>query len=40
MEKEFNQLDKNKGGMILFNEFIDWALRKNLDLEDDIDLEE
>ena len=40
MGTEFNQLDKNKAGMILFNEFIDWALRKNLDLEDDIDLEE
>ena len=27
----------NGGGQILFSEFVDWALEKNLDLEDDID---
>ena len=32
---EFNKIDKNGGGQILFNEFVPWALSKNLDLEDD-----
>jgi hypothetical protein len=27
--------DKNGGGQILFSEFIDWALAKNLDIEKD-----
>jgi hypothetical protein len=27
------------GGQILFSEFVDWALEKNLDLEDDVDIE-
>ena len=30
-------LFSNAGGQILFSEFVDWALEKNLDLEDDID---
>ena len=34
---EFDSIDKNGGGQILFNEFVDWALSKNLDLEDDED---
>ncbi|TRY81163.1 hypothetical protein TCAL_16785 [Tigriopus californicus] len=37
MEAEFDAIDKNGGGQILFSEFVDWALEKNLDLEDDID---
>lgn len=37
MEEEFASIDKNGGGQILFNEFVDWALAKNLDLEDDVD---
>ena len=37
MEAEFAKIDKNGGGQILFNEFVDWALEKNLDIEDDID---
>eukprot|EP00090_Calanus_glacialis_P000251 TRINITY_DN10165_c0_g1_i1.p1 TRINITY_DN10165_c0_g1~~TRINITY_DN10165_c0_g1_i1.p1 ORF type:complete len:183 (-),score=50.60 TRINITY_DN10165_c0_g1_i1:189-737(-) len=37
MEAEFAKIDKNGGGQILFSEFVDWALEKNLDIEDDID---
>ena len=37
MEKAFDAIDKNGGGQILFAEFVDWALSKNLDLEDDED---
>ncbi|XP_065674524.1 flagellar calcium-binding protein TB-44A [Hydra vulgaris] len=36
-EAEFKVIDKNHGGFILFDEFCDWAIKKNLDLEDDID---
>ena len=38
--KLFFALFSNGGGQILFSEFVDWALEKNLDLEDDIDEEE
>ena len=38
MEAEFDKIDTNAGGQILFTEFVDWALEKNLDLEDDIDV--
>ncbi|XP_040580832.1 flagellar calcium-binding protein [Lepeophtheirus salmonis] len=37
MEAEFSSIDANGGGQILFNEFVIWALKKNLDIEDDID---
>ena len=40
METEYQKIDTNGGGQILFSEFIEWALDKNLDLEDDIDYEE
>lgn len=33
----FKEADKDGKGMILFIEFCDWAIRKNLDLEDDDD---
>jgi len=36
-EQAFNDIDTNKGGSILFDEFCDWAIKKNLDLEDDDD---
>jgi len=36
-EAEFDKIDENKGGQILFSEFIQYALSKNLDLEDDVD---
>ena len=34
---EFQKIDKNGGGEVLFDEFCEWAIRKNLDLEDDDD---
>merc|ERR1712107_233110 len=34
---EIEKIDANGGGQILFTEFVDWALEKNLDIEDDID---
>ena len=37
MEAEFDSIDTNEGGMILFQEFTNWAFSKNFDLEDDID---
>ncbi|KAK3251352.1 hypothetical protein CYMTET_39307 [Cymbomonas tetramitiformis] len=36
-EAEFQIIDANGGGMVLFIEFADWAIKKNLDLEDDDD---
>lgn len=33
--EEFQKIDKNGGGIILFDEFAEWALRLGLDLEDD-----
>ena len=39
-EAEFKAIDKNGGGMLLFDEFADWALKKHLDLEDDDDFED
>ena len=33
----FSEIDKNGGGIILFDEFCAWAIKKNLDLEDDDD---
>lgn len=33
-DAEFDTIDANKGGFILFDEFADWGLKKNLDLED------
>ena len=32
-EQEFKAIDKNGGGIILFSEFCDWAIKKSLDLE-------
>merc|ERR1712154_611838 len=40
MEAEFDNIDENEGGMILFQEFCKWAFSKNFDLEDDVDSEE
>ncbi len=34
-KQTWNEVDRNGGGKVLFNEFCDWAIRKNLDLEDD-----
>jgi len=37
MEASFKEIDTNGGGFILFDEFCKWAIKKNLDLEDDDD---
>ncbi|CAM6098372.1 unnamed protein product [Calypogeia fissa] len=34
-DAEFDTIDDNKGGSILFEEFADWGLKKHLELEDD-----
>ena len=36
-EAMFKECDADGKGMVLFNEFSDWAIKKNLDLEDDDD---
>lgn len=36
---EFKQIDSNGGGQILFDEFCDWSIGRNLDLDDDDDFE-
>ena len=33
----WKEADKDGGGEILFAEFVDWAISKNLDIEDDDD---
>lgn len=33
--RSFREIDTNRGGIVLFDEFADWALRKGLDLDDD-----
>merc|ERR1711872_146081 len=40
LEAEFDNIDTNGGGQILFNEFIDWALKKDLDIDDDVEPED
>jgi len=37
MAAEFKKIDKNGGGIILFDEFCEWAIAKNLDLDDDVE---
>ena len=39
-EAEFAVIDDNGGGYVLFDEFIHWALERNLDLDDDDDFED
>ena len=39
-EKEFNSIDTNKSGSIMFDEFCEYAIKKNLDLEDDDDFDD
>ena len=39
MEAEFREVDTDGGGQILFQEFVEWAIKKGLDLEDDEDEE-
>ena len=40
IEEEFNQIDANKGGVITFDEFCDWAIQKSLDGESIVQEEE
>jgi len=37
---EFKSIDKNNSGSIMFDEFCEYAIHKNLDLEDDDDFDE
>jgi Ca2+-binding EF-hand superfamily protein len=37
-EATFQEIDANGGGQILFDEFCEWSLAKNLDLDDDEEL--
>ena len=39
-EAEFKKIDKNGGGVIMFAEFCEYAIHKDLDLEDDDDFDE
>ena len=39
-EAEFKKIDKNGGGSIMFDEFCAYAIKKNLDLEDDDDFDD
>ena len=34
-QETWKEVDRNKGGKLLFDEFCDWAICKNLDLDDD-----
>ena len=36
-EKMWKECDRDGGGMVLFIEFCDWAIKKHLDLKDDDD---
>ena len=36
-EATFDEIDQNGGGQILFDEFVEWAAKKNLELEEDDD---
>ena len=38
-ESTFKAIDENRGGFILFDEFIRWALERDLDLDDDDDFD-
>ena len=39
-KKEFDSIDTNHGGSIMFDEFCQYAIQKNLDLEDDDDFDD
>merc|ERR1712093_535549 len=40
IEAEFEKVDSDGHGMILFKEFAEWAIEKGLDLEDDDDYDQ
>lgn len=39
-QSEFNKIDTNHGGVIMFDEFCQYAIDKSLDLEDDDDFDD
>ena len=39
-EAQWKECDKDGSGMILFDEFCEWAIKKNLDLDDDDDVDD
>merc|ERR1712048_800182 len=39
IEACFKEIDLNGGGIVLFDEFSDWAIKKSLDLDDDVEQE-
>ena len=39
-EAEFKKIDHNNSGNVMFNEFCEFAIKKNLDLEDDDDFDD
>ena len=39
-KSEFKKIDNNNSGSIMFDEFCDYAIKKNLDLEDDDDFDD
>ena len=39
-EAEFKKIDRNNSGSIMFDEFSEFAIKKNLDLEDDDDFDD
>lgn len=38
--KQWKQCDADGAGMVLFDEFSNWAITKSLDLDDDDDVED
>ena len=36
-QQQWDEIDTNNGGKVLFDEFCNWAIKKGLDLEDDDD---
>merc|ERR1712048_897764 len=39
IEACFKEIDLNGGGIVLFDEFSEWAIKKSLDLDDDVEQE-
>ena len=40
MEQQWQEADSDGKGQVLFTEFVNWAFKKHLDLEDDDDAED
>jgi hypothetical protein len=37
-EAQWKKCDTDRGGMVLFDEFANWAIKQSLDLDDDDDV--